>query len=230
MTPIRIRYGNGVTRSVTYKNSKNRCYSRIYLSDCVFPITRICPTRLGSSGGTIVRHLQHRFRRGLPFVCFLLALLAAVPACKLLKVEERPTPLPVGVEPNELVDVAFASEPTDPLGPLESSEINKIFLERRAEAALERRAREVKIGKDPEGKPYRQKEHNILVLSGGGVFGAYPAGVLCGWSESEKSPQEGGRPAFDVVTGISTGSLIAPLAFLGKDYDPTLKDLYTTVQ
>ncbi len=174
-------------------------------------------------------HLSHRYRRGLPLIGLLVALLAMGPACKFLHVEKRPTPLPEGVEPNDLVDVAFASEPADPLGPLEASEITRIFLERRAEAALERRAREVKIGKDAEGKPYRQKEHNILVLSGGGVFGAYPAGILCGWSESEKSPQEGGRPSFDVVTGISTGSLIAPLAFLGKEYDPVLKDLYTTV-
>ena len=175
-------------------------------------------------------HHRHRSRRVLALSCFLLTLTAAGPACKFLNPEKRPTPLPEGVQPNDLVDIAFKEEPADPLGPLESTEINKIFLERRAEAALERRAREVKIGKGADGKPYRQKEHNILVLSGGGVFGAYPAGILCGWSESKKTPQEGGRPSFDVVTGISTGALIAPLAFLGRDYDQTMKELYTTIQ
>ena len=58
-----------------------------------------------------------------------------------------------------------------------------------------------------------QPNRNILCLSGGGSFGAYSAGVLVGWSE------RGDRPAFDVVTGISTGALIAPFAFLGPKYD-----------
>lgn len=64
---------------------------------------------------------------------------------------------------------------------------------------------------------------NILVLSGGGKYGAYSAGVLSGWSAS------GTRPTFDVVTGISTGALIAPLAFLGPRYDSFLEQSYTTV-
>ncbi|NNE24115.1 MAG: alpha/beta hydrolase [Rhizobiales bacterium] len=61
----------------------------------------------------------------------------------------------------------------------------------------------------------------ILALSGGGADGAFGAGVLNGWSAS------GNRPKFDVVTGVSTGALIAALAFLGPGYDATLKDLYT---
>lgn len=64
---------------------------------------------------------------------------------------------------------------------------------------------------------------NILVLSGGGRDGAYSAGVLAGWSAA------GSRPPFDVVTGISTGALIAPLAFLGARYDQYLSDSYTKV-
>lgn len=63
---------------------------------------------------------------------------------------------------------------------------------------------------------------NILVLSGGGMNGAFSAGVLVGWSKA------GNRPEFDIVTGVSTGSLIAPLAFLGQDYDEQLKRLYTS--
>src|SRR4029453_1120329 len=57
------------------------------------------------------------------------------------------------------------------------------------------------------------KAITMLLISGGGENGAYGAGVLCGWSES------GERPEFDVVTGVSTGGLIGPLAFLGRDYD-----------
>lgn len=62
---------------------------------------------------------------------------------------------------------------------------------------------------------------NILALSGGGQSGAYGAGLLNGWTE------HGTRPAFDVVTGISTGAIIAPFAFLGPEYDPVLREIYT---
>jgi predicted acylesterase/phospholipase RssA len=62
-----------------------------------------------------------------------------------------------------------------------------------------------------------------LVLSGGGENGAYAAGLLNGWSEA------GTRPRFGVVTGISTGALIAPLAFTGAKGDAALKEAYTTI-
>ncbi len=67
-------------------------------------------------------------------------------------------------------------------------------------------------------------KRNVLVLSGGGSYGAYSAGVLVGWTHS------GTRPEFDVVTGISTGALIAPLAFLGQGYDCEIENLYTTLR
>ena len=62
---------------------------------------------------------------------------------------------------------------------------------------------------------------NVLVLSGGGANGAYTAGVLNGWTAA------GNRPQFDVVTGISTGALIAPFAFLGSEFDELIKRNYT---
>lgn len=62
---------------------------------------------------------------------------------------------------------------------------------------------------------------NMLAISGGGSFGAFGAGVLKGWSESGK------RPKFDIVTGVSTGALIAIYAFLGPQHDNTLEKLYT---
>ena len=60
-----------------------------------------------------------------------------------------------------------------------------------------------------------------LALSGGGGSGAYGAGVLNGWSES------GTRPQFTIVSGVSTGALIAPFSFLGPDYDDRLRQVYT---
>ncbi|MCG3123945.1 MAG: hypothetical protein GIKADHBN_02383 [Phycisphaerales bacterium] len=62
-----------------------------------------------------------------------------------------------------------------------------------------------------------------LAISGGGANGAYGAGLLCGWTA------RGDRPNFKVVTGISTGALTAPFAFLGPAYDDRLKHVYTTV-
>jgi len=62
---------------------------------------------------------------------------------------------------------------------------------------------------------------NFLALSGGGSDGAFGAGVLGGWTASGK------RPEFDVVTGVSTGALTAPFAFLGPKYDAALKDVFT---
>jgi Patatin-like phospholipase len=62
---------------------------------------------------------------------------------------------------------------------------------------------------------------HFLAISGGGDDGAFGAGLLVGWSD------RGNRPEFDVVTGVSTGALSAPFAFLGRPYDPQLKAVYT---
>ena len=64
---------------------------------------------------------------------------------------------------------------------------------------------------------------SLLVISGGGDGGAFGAGVLNGWTRSGK------RPVFKLVTGVSTGALIAPFAFLGSDYDEPLRRLYTSL-
>lgn len=66
-------------------------------------------------------------------------------------------------------------------------------------------------------------DHHYLAVSGGGQDGAFGAGLLNGWTAS------GTRPEFLLVTGISTGALIAPLAFLGPDYDQQLREVYTTL-
>lgn len=69
-----------------------------------------------------------------------------------------------------------------------------------------------------DGEPLR-----LLALSGGGDKGAYGAGFLNGWSQS------GTRPRFSIVTGVSTGALIAPFALLGSDYDDEMKAAYTQI-
>jgi len=69
---------------------------------------------------------------------------------------------------------------------------------------------------------FRAGALSYLALSGGGADGAYGAGVLNGWSAA------GTRPEFSVVSGVSTGALIAPFAFLGPAYDAALRDVYTS--
>ena len=72
-------------------------------------------------------------------------------------------------------------------------------------------------------QPDGQAVYSYLAISGGGSAGAFGSGILNGWTK------EGSRPKFKVVTGVSTGSLIAPFAFLGSDYDAQLKEAYTTI-
>ncbi|MFO8153971.1 patatin-like phospholipase family protein [Thioalkalivibrio sp.] len=62
------------------------------------------------------------------------------------------------------------------------------------------------------GEPFT---YEILMLSSGGQFGAFGVGVLQGWSEVEDPAFR--RPEFDLVTGVSTGALIAPFSLLGTD-------------
>ncbi len=66
-----------------------------------------------------------------------------------------------------------------------------------------------------------QKPLNILALSAGGKYAAYSAGLLCGWTEN------GTRPTFDIVTGVSSGAILSLYAFLGPQYDHKLKSFFT---
>lgn len=65
---------------------------------------------------------------------------------------------------------------------------------------------------------------SLLALSGGADDGAYGAGFLSGWSRT------GTRPQFTIVSGVSTGALIAPYAFLGSDFDGELATLFTQIE
>jgi hypothetical protein len=79
------------------------------------------------------------------------------------------------------------------------------------------------LSSDFEGNIKGTKSYPVLAISGGSANGAYGAGLLKGWTA------HGSRPQFKIVTGISTGALIAPLAFLGSDYDVLLEEFYTTL-
>ena len=73
------------------------------------------------------------------------------------------------------------------------------------------------------GQPGPLRPAEFLAISGGGENGAYGAGLLAGWTAA------GTRPNFKLVTGISTGALTAPFAFLGPAYDTQLREVYTTL-
>lgn len=79
--------------------------------------------------------------------------------------------------------------------------------------------REDTVPRNPDGS----RRYNVLSISGGGAQGAFGAGLLYGWTEA------GTRPKFKVVTGISTGALIAPFAFVGSEYDEELKEAFTNI-
>jgi hypothetical protein len=81
---------------------------------------------------------------------------------------------------------------------------------------------EMLAGKPPTPMPGRPL--NVLVMSGGGKYGAYTAGVLAGWTKS------GTRPTFDIATGISSGAVTAALAFLGPKHDHQLEVSFTTLR
>jgi hypothetical protein len=72
--------------------------------------------------------------------------------------------------------------------------------------------------------PDGRTRYPLLAISGGGANGAFGAGFLNGWTATGK------RPVFKIVTGVSTGALMAPFAFLGPEYDAMLREFYTTTR
>jgi hypothetical protein len=64
---------------------------------------------------------------------------------------------------------------------------------------------------------------DFLAISGGSDNGAFGAGLLIGWTAA------GTRPEFKLVTGISTGALTAPFAFVGSSRDAQLREVFTGV-
>ncbi len=147
--------------------------------------------------------MLRRWRPRSRFAVLMLVLILA--GCRQV---ERPgslvSPTAAGLNPNHLIDPPAQAD-GDSVG-------NTAELYRLAERV-----------RDKDRQPWTGPRKSILALSGGGAYGAYAAGVICGWTCA------GNRPTFDVVTGISTGSLIAPLVFLGPKYDDEIRRFYTTL-
>jgi predicted acylesterase/phospholipase RssA len=92
------------------------------------------------------------------------------------------------------------------------------------EAVIQDMSREIKT-LESEGKPTdRLPPVYALAISGGGDAGAFAAGILSGWTA------HGDRPQFRVVTGTSAGALIAPFAFLGSEYDETVRSVAVSIR
>ncbi len=104
-----------------------------------------------------------------------------------------------------------------PVGP-EGGQVDRL-LDMAVEMAARERAVLAENGEDPDFLP----PTSFLAISGGGEDGAFGAGLLVGWTET------GTRPEFQLVTGVSTGALTAPFAFLGPDYDDELEQVYTAL-
>ncbi len=115
-----------------------------------------------------------------------------------------PSTTSVGIPPNELIDPqGYGDIPLLPIG-----------------RDLFQVSERIRLAQKPAELPAKK---TCLALSGGGSYGAFQAGLLVGWSEA------GNRPEFDAVTGVSTGALVATLAFLGPGYDSELQRVYTSL-
>ena len=161
--------------------------------------------------------MRRRFRASAVAAAITFVLAGACSGCLHPESTPFPTPAASGLNTRDLIDPVAQDEADDlnPTGQLAAT------------AERLRKDRQQKLSdqsKNEGGVAATRPDRNILCLSGGGSFGAYTAGVLVGWSE------RGNRPCFDVVTGISTGALIAPSAFLGPKYDAQMKLFYTTVE
>jgi len=108
--------------------------------------------------------------------------------------------------PDRKVDELFAARKADDAERAkETRQLMQMLLDR-----VERESEAAAEGK----KVTKWRTIDVLVISGGGDWGAFGAGVLKGWGQVKGDMA---RPQFDVVTGVSTGALIAPFAFLGDD-------------
>lgn len=135
---------------------------------------------------------------------FPLLILTAAVGC-LGRLRDQPTPIQAGYNPVELLEPVGEQEADAQLDLKDLYVLGEQWRQARRPAVL-------------------PPERNVLCLSGGGSYGAFSAGVMYGWT------QTGTRPTFDVVTGVSTGALIAPFAFIGPGCDEQLKTVYTTLQ
>ena len=126
-----------------------------------------------------------------------------------------PWPDIYGGIPDTPLPASLTAAPTAGLTapPLAVSAAAQAFRAKLATQAAARRA-----GRSPTVAPtapglrpvYDVPPTRVLSVSAGGAWGAFSVGFLEGWGQNSAEP----RPRFDVVTGVSTGSMIAPVIFL----------------
>jgi predicted acylesterase/phospholipase RssA len=114
-----------------------------------------------------------------------------------------------------------AAVPPQQMGEAQIAGLSSVRYMVASQSSIDQMAADIQEGFKVRDEKTLNSPANYLSLSGGGDDGAYGAGLLIGWSE------RGDRPQFNLVTGISTGALIAPFAFMGKEYDPVLREVYT---
>jgi predicted patatin/cPLA2 family phospholipase len=147
-----------------------------------------------------IREVAPMRHHGVSYVLVLLGVLAGLSGCA-----TRPVPLPK----ENLLAL--------PWGAIDDR-THDIEGDARASRAAGGSERLEDYDTDRDGRP----NYALLALSGGGSRGAFGAGLLTGWSK------QGTRPQFKVVTGVSTGALMATHVFLGPNYDAELERFYTT--
>ena len=157
-----------------------------------------------------VRHMCTRVNSRFPMRAYgklVLLLTASISIVFTMACSTRPPPPPEGTRVSQ------------PFGAIDVNELS-FEIDSSFEDSLEQSFRDEpqqQFDPDRDGN----SEYALLALSGGGSRGAFGAGVLAGWTTA------GTRPEFKVVSGVSTGALQATFAFLGPDYDQTLRELYT---
>ncbi|WP_254598345.1 patatin-like phospholipase family protein [Polynucleobacter arcticus] len=114
-----------------------------------------------------------------------------------------------------------AAVPSQQMGQAQIAGLSGVRYLVASQSSIDQMAGDIQAGFKVRDEKTLNTPANYLSLSGGGDDGAYGAGLLIGWAE------RGDRPQFNLVTGISTGALIAPFAFMGKEYDPALREVYT---
>ena len=114
-----------------------------------------------------------------------------------------------------------AAVPSQEMGQAQIAGLSSVRYMVASQSSIDQMAEDIQTGFKVRDEKILNAPANYLSLSGGGDDGAYGAGLLIGWAD------RGDRPQFNLVTGISTGALIAPFAFMGKEYDTALREVYT---
>jgi predicted acylesterase/phospholipase RssA len=148
-------------------------------------------------------------RRGLLRRAGGLALAGTLPACAL---PVREASVPRGLSGS----VSVLGVPNERFRPDQPGGFDAF--DREIVAALQRQVRHLGVANSAA-----IPKLDLLAISGGGENGAFGAGLLNGWTA------HGTRPVFQLVTGVSTGALTAPFAFLGSEWDAKLKSVYTDI-